>query len=127
MKNRVEPKRLHRGAAGNQLALFRLSCELSGPRLDCRRGALSHHRPCSVAPAGKSPRRRERLINQCGRSSLLQMNGAVPGVDGERRAAAVHFAANPRFADDSFHRDRDVRADVSVAGAGVDIHGQIYR
>src|SRR5258708_21539892 len=53
------------------------------------------------------------------------MNGAIPRVDAEGRAAAVHFAVDPRFADHSFHRDGDVGADVPVARAGIDIHWQI--
>ena len=51
------------------------------------------------------------------------MYGAIPCVDGERRAAAVHFAVHARFADDAFHRDRDVGGDVSVTRAGFNIRG----
>src|SRR4029077_10531155 len=52
--------------------------EFSRPRLDCRRCSLPHRRPSSLAPAGQSPTRRGCMINERGRSRLVQKRGHAP-------------------------------------------------
>src|SRR5579863_1018942 len=58
---------------------------------------------------------------------LAQMDGAVPRVDRQRIAAAIHLAVNLRSAHGSLNKNRQTQADSPIVGAGVNIRLQVAR
>src|SRR5260370_42703324 len=59
--------------------------------------------------------------------TLAQPDRAIPRMDDQRLAAAVHLAVNLRVTEGAFHRYGDAQADVAVACAGVNVRLEARR
>src|SRR5467141_298522 len=59
--------------------------------------------------------------------TLAQPDRAIPRMDGQRLAAAIHLAVDLRVAEGSFHRHGYPQADMAIAGTGVNVRLKVRR